>query len=189
MGAPQPIRTLSVDQYLAVERDADVRHEYVEGELFAMAGASRAHNLLTLNVAAALLAHLRGGPCRVMSSDMKVRVEALDRFYYPDVVVACNPVSEEPDEHVETHPVLLVEVLSDTTEAIDRREKRFAYQTLPSLREYLLVEQTHRSLELYRRDGPSWTRMTYGADERVALASIGLETAVADLYLGTGVRA
>ena len=98
MSAPHPIIRLSVEKYLSAERSADVRHEYIDGELFAMTGASRAHNAISLNIAAALLDHLRDGPCRVAISDMKVRVESLNRFYYPDVVISRNAVSEEPDE-------------------------------------------------------------------------------------------
>ena len=187
MNAPRPIIRLSVEEYLAAERSAEVRHEYVDGELFAMTGASRAHDAIALNVAAALLEHLRGGPCRVALADMKVRVESLNRFYYPDVVVSCNAVAEEPDDYVETRPTLVVEVLSPSTAATDRREKRLGYQTIPSLQEYVLVHQDRVAMEVFRRQGELWTRAEHTAGERVVLASLGFEVEPLDLYRGSGV--
>ena len=187
MNVPRPIIRLSVEDYLAAERSADVRHEYVDGELFAMTGASRAHKAIALNIAAALLDHLRDGPCRVAIADMKVRSESLNRFYYPDGVVSCNAVAEEPDDHVETRPILVVEVLSPSTAATDRREKRLGYQTLPSLQEYVLVHQDRVAIELFRRQGDLWTRAEHAAGERIALPSIGFEVEPLDLYRGSGV--
>ena len=189
MNAPRPIIRLSVEEYLAAERSADVRHEYVDGELFAMTGASRAHNAISLNIAAALLDHLRDGPCRVAIAGMKVRIESLNRFYYPDVVVSCNAVEDEPDDYVETRPTLVVEVLSPSTAATDRREKRLGYQTLPSLQEYVLVHQDRVAIELFRRQGDLWTRAEHAAGERIALPSIGFEAEPLDFYRGSGMAA
>ena len=187
MGTPQPITPLSIDDYLVAERDAEVRHEYVDGERFAMAGASRRHNRLTLNVAAALLTHLGDGPCRVSSSDMKVHVTGLGRFYYPDVLVSCTDPADEPDEYVETSPRLIVEVLSASTEATDRREKRLAYCTLESLEEYVLVHLERMLVEVFRRTRGRWTCTEYGADESLVLSSVGFEREVRALYAGTSI--
>ena len=133
MGEARRVEKVSVEDYLARERESDVRHEYVDGELFAMAGASRAHGIAVTNLVRELGNRLRGGPCRIGSSDMKVRSAPGSRYYYPDIVVSCNDESEEPDPYTESQPTLLVEVLSTTTEATDRRERSgVVYQSMPS---------------------------------------------------------
>ena len=181
------IRRVSVEDYLAGERLADVRHEYVDGELFAMTGASRTHARLAVNLTARLSDHLEGGPCRVAVSDMKVRPAIGTRFYYPDLVVSCNDPAEEGDEHVETRPTLVVEVLSPSTEQIDRREKRIACQSIPTLRECVLVSQLAREVSVYRRDGEDWLLEVLGAGERTELGSIGFALDIDDTYRGTDV--
>lgn len=125
--------TLSPRDYLLAERDAAVRHEYLNGQVVAMAGGSRAHNLLATRVARLLGNHLEGGPCRVFQSDMKVQVSAANRYYYPDVMVCCGPIAAEPEPDYETAPCLIVEVLSPRTADTDDGEKRVNYQTLASL--------------------------------------------------------
>lgn len=166
---------MTPQEYLAGERDADVRHEYLNGELVAMSGGSRAHNLLATRVARLLGNHLESGPCRVYQSDMKVRVEAANRFYYPDVMVCCGPVDAEPDDHYETAPELIVEVLSPGTAATDDGEKRINYQTLPSLTDYLLLDPKGRSGVHYRRAGAFWTRaLLEHPDAALELRSVAL---------------
>ena len=181
------ITHVDVADYLAGERLAETRHEYVDGELFAMTGASRAHVRLSMNLAIRIGTHLEGGPCRVAASDMKVRPAIGRRFYYPDLVVSCNDPAEEEDEYVETHPTLIVEVLSESTEQTDRREKRLAYQSIDSLREYVLVAQDRREVSVYRRDGDGWLLDVLGSGERIVLGSIGLELDIDDLYRGVDV--
>lgn len=173
---------VSVEDYLAGERVTEVRHEYVDGELFAMTGASRRHNTLVMNLSIRLGTHLEGGPCRLASSDMKVRAAVGERFYYPDLVVSCNDARDEADEYVETRPTIVVEVLSESTVQTDRREKRVAYQSIESLREYVLVSQTAREVSVYRRDGAGWLLDVLGAGERIPLDSVGFELDVDDLY-------
>ena len=175
---------LSVEDYLVAERDSPVRHEYVDGELFAMAGAGRAHNALAVNLTRHLANHLDGGPCRVAASDMKVRPANATRFYYPDLVVSCNDPSEEPDDHVETHPTLVAEILSASTRDTDRREKRFAYQGIETVREYVLLEQDAREITVYRRDGDGWLRLTFRRADRVAFESLDFEIDIDTLYRG-----
>jgi Uma2 family endonuclease len=141
---------VSVEEYLASEERSTIRHEYVDGRLFAMTGSTLKHNILAGNLHSILHTRVKGGPCRVFMEGVKVRVEATNSFYYPDVMVAC---SEFSDKAVFTdQPVLLVEVLSPSTSVIDRREKLIAYKQIPSLKEYLIVHQRKRCVEIYRRD-------------------------------------
>jgi len=137
-------------EYLAGEQHSDIRHEYVAGQVFAMAGAGEKHNRISLNIAFHLRAAARGKECGVFISDMKVRVEHNNAYYYPDVMVTCDP--QDTESLHKRSPCLIVEVLSPATEAIDRREKLVAYRTLPSLRYYLLVSQERRQVEFYTRD-------------------------------------
>jgi len=137
--------------YLAWEAEQTDKHEYFAGDVFAMAGAGDAHVTISLNVAAALHAHLRGKPCRTYIADMKVRLAIAGKpvFYYPDMVAVCDPTDREP--YFIAAPCLIVEVLSESTERIDRREKFLSYQTLPSLQAYWLVAQDASRVEVFRR--------------------------------------
>jgi Uma2 family endonuclease len=138
-----------IPEYLEGELQSDIRHEYLAGQVYAMAGAGEKHNRISLNIAFHLRAAARGKPCGVFISDMKVRVEQNDAFYYPDVIVACDP--QDTESLYKRSPCLIIEVLSPSTEAIDRREKFFAYRSLPSLRHYLLVSQDQRRVEWHSR--------------------------------------
>jgi len=141
---------ISVDDYLQGELQSDIRHEYLASEVYAMAGAGEKHNRISLNIAFHLRAASRGKACGVFISDMKLRIESSDTFYYPDVLVSCDPADNQP--LFKSQPCLLVEVLSPSTEAIDRREKLHAYRKLPSLQHYLLVSQEKRSVQWHQRD-------------------------------------
>jgi len=175
---------VSPRDYLLGERDGAQRHEYLNGELVAMAGGSRAHNLLATRVARLLGNHLEGGPCRVYQSDMKVQIAAANRFYYPDVMVCCGPLEAEPDLYYETAPRLIVEVLSPRTAAADDGEKRINYQTLGSLDEYLLLDPDTGEGTLYRRGGAFWTRIRLDRNDALELGSIGLRGTMAWLLGG-----
>ena len=166
------LKPLTVEEYLAAERDADIRHEYLNGQLMAMAGGSRAHNLLATRVARLLGNHLEGTRCRVYQSDMKVRIRTANRFYYPDVMVCCNPVEDEPDEYYETAPKLIVEVLSPGTAHEDEGEKRVNYQTLSSLQEYLLLHPLQHTAVLYRRTSDVWMRYALDNTDTLELRSV-----------------
>ncbi|HEY0778154.1 MAG TPA: Uma2 family endonuclease [Gemmatirosa sp.] len=161
--APRPLLTAA--QYHARERKSDVRHEYVNGQIYAMAGESRDHNRVALNIAARLFAAARGGPSRVSFETVRLVVGA-DREYYPDVMVACGPPPDDP--YVETAPCLIVEVLSPSTQRTDRREKGPAYRALPSLQTYVVVHQPRRRVEWYTRaaDG-SWLVANVVGDGRI----------------------
>jgi Uma2 family endonuclease len=172
------IEWLSPEDYLEGERHSMVRHEYVAGQLYAMTGASDTHNLIAGALYAALRARLRGGPCRVFIADMKVRTA--EAFYYPDVLVGCDPADTEP--YYKTRPSLIVEVSSPSTERADALEKRVAYQGLDSLVEYALVAQERMEVLLYRRTLEGWDLLTFGPGDRVAFRSVDLELPIEAIY-------
>ncbi|MBK1723329.1 Uma2 family endonuclease [Thiocystis violacea] len=166
----------SVEDYLASEDGADVRHEYIDGELYAMTGASDRHGLIVGNIYALLRPLLRGTSCQLFANDMKVRlhVQNQDIFYYPDLLLSCDP--NDRATYYRAQPCLLVEVLSDSTARIDRREKLWAYQTIPSLQECLLISQSAREVEIHRR-ARGW------ALETVAEGSVRLDCLDVELPL------
>ncbi|HEX6631246.1 MAG TPA: Uma2 family endonuclease [Gemmatimonadaceae bacterium] len=148
MSDPAAHRRLSVEEYLRLEESSDVRHELVAGETYAMTGGTLRHNQIALNIAALLLAAARGGPCHVFVNDVKLRIG--DDFYYPDLIVDCEP--HHGGEVFVRAPCVVVEVLSDSTRRTDRREKLEAYRRVDALRAYLLVEQDERRVERHWRD-------------------------------------
>ena len=183
MSLSAPLPSLTVAEYLESEKSSPMRHEYLAGQVFGMGGTSATHNLIAGNVFARLRAHLRGRPCRVFISDMKVRIEAVDFFYYPDVLVTRDP--EDSEEYFKTRPCLIIEVASPTTALIDKREKLLAYQKLDSLREYVLIAQDEMKVQVYRRDqAGSWWLHTFGPEDQLCLESVDLEMTVAEVYEG-----
>lgn len=150
MALPQEKPTLDPQAYLDWEAQQAEKHEYVAGEVFAMVGARRAHVAVALNLAAALKVHLRGTPCRAFMADMKLQVAAVNAFYYPDVLVTCDARDLAAERFME-HPSVLIEVLSESTEAHDRGDKFAAYRTLSSLAEYVLIDPDRRTIEAFRR--------------------------------------
>ena len=142
---------LTPDEYLHLEAQSPVKHEYIDGQIYAMAGASDPHVTIAGNLFALLRSHVRGSGCRVYISDMKARIEALNRFYYPDVLVTCDPRDLETPTY-KRFPTLIVEVLSDSTEAFDRGDKFADYQNLESLREYVLINTKRQRVECFRRN-------------------------------------
>ncbi|SJM91218.1 conserved hypothetical protein [Crenothrix polyspora] len=157
---------LTPEAYLLQENDnlMEIRHEYVNGLVYAMGGASREHNRVSGRLFVRLAQHLEGTPCEPFQSDMKVKVQRANdvRFYYPDVHVTCE---EETDRYYNEQPCLIVEVLSDSTQRIDRTEKRLAYQMLESLQEYVLLSQESPYLEIYRRR-TEWQRECFAGNAR-----------------------
>lgn len=179
---------LSLEEYLVQEERTEERNEYVAGEVFAMVGTTPLHNQISLNVASALRTALKGRPCRVFMSDLKLRVISADAFYYPDVFVTCGAATPGKEAKLAVDAQLVIEVLSDSTSAYDRGDKLHAYRKLPSLQEYVLVSQNLRRVELYRR-GPDvgWTFLTFERDEVVKLTSLNLELPLAAIYEDTDV--
>lgn len=173
---------MSAQEFLAWEAQEPLRHEFVRGEVFAMAGAEERHVTVSGNIYSALRAHLRGTPCRTFITDMKLRVARADAFFYPDVMVTCS-AADAADPLVKSEPALLVEVLSPGTAAYDRGEKFAAYRTLASLREYLLVDIDARRCDLYRKGADGlWVLHPSQGDDSVLLDCIGLELTAAALW-------
>lgn len=180
-------RLLTEQEYLQQERQSQTKSEYLSGQIFALAGASRTHNRITFNIGGLLYNALRGRPCEAYMNDMRVRVAEVNAYFYPDVVV----VRGQPqflDEQQDTllNPTLVVEVLSPSTESFDRGEKSFHYRRIPSLKEYLLVAQDHVHIERYvRQPDGQWVLTDYTQSDRaVPLESLGVELPIAQVYEG-----
>lgn len=173
---------LSPDEYLQMEVDSSVKQEYIDGQIYAMVGASDPHVTIAGNLFALLRNHVRGSGCRVYIADMKARIESLNRFYYPDVMVTCDPRDRETLLY-KRFPCLIVEVLSDSTEAFDRGDKFADYQTLESLQEYVLVNTKRQRVECLRRNEAGlWVLQFYTSQDSLQLKSIEFETTLAALY-------
>ena len=176
---------MTVAEYLQSEKNGTVRHEYLDGEIYAMSGASRRHNLIALNLCSLLRDRFRGGPCQVFIVDVKVYIKTLNVFYYPDIVVTCEP--EDNDDYFVTQPVLVVEVESPSTSLIDRREKLMSYRKLESLREYLLLSQDSINAVVFRRDqNGDWSGEQLGSEHELRLESVGLNLPLTSLYEDAG---
>lgn len=180
-----PKHFITPEEYLHREKDAEFRSEYFRGEIFAMAGASANHNLIVGNCVQTLGQQLKKKPCRVYPSDLKLRIEATGLYTYPDLSVVCGePQLESNGGDVLLNPVVLVEVLSDSTEAYDRGKKFEHYRTIPSLKHYLLVAQDRHSIDCFSRkpDG-SWSLTSCQAlDEKVELDAIDSQLVAAEVY-------
>lgn len=173
---------LTTQEYLAGELRSDIKHEFDDGYIVAMVGASRAHNLIALTVASLIKQHLKGKPCRTYISDMKVQVQSRDKqlFYYPDVMVSCDETP--PSEYYEDKPVLIIEVCSPTSETRDKLEKLAAYASIPSLVEYLTVAQDRAEVDRYTMKQGETILTRYQDGDTVVLDAIGLSVCVKDIY-------
>ena len=171
---------LTFDQYLEIEASAETRHEFVDGLMFAMAGATEAHNLIALNIATTLRAAARATACRVFQSDMKYRT-AENTGYYPDVILTCD--ERDLGELVKRFPCLLVEVLSKSTSEVDHTEKWLNYQRIPSLNMYVMIAQDRRFLEVYTRqtDG-SWRYETLEDAGTLKFVCVNASMTLDDVY-------
>ena len=182
---PQLKPRLIPEDYLALERRAEYKSEYFNGEIFAMAGASREHNQISVNLVRVLGNQLLDKPCSVYSSDMKVRIEKARKYTYPDLVIACQTERFE-DEHrdVLLNPVVIVEILSDSTEAYDRGRKFEHYRHLESLVEYVLIAQQRPHVESFRRQSDQHWLLAEcsGLDGTLRLESIDCDLALAEIY-------
>lgn len=184
MTAVEKPQLLSIEEYIEGEKLSEVRHEYIGGLVYAMAGASDEHNAISLNLASALLAHLRGKSCRVFMADSKARLraDAEDIFYYPDLMVACDP--RDTNRFFKRFPRVLVEVLSESTERIDRREKFLSYTQIETLEEYILVAQDKMEVTLFRRANRWQAELFNAATQSLPLASIDFSIALPAIYEG-----
>jgi Uma2 family endonuclease len=182
--APQP--NLSPEEYLRLERGAETRSEFLDGEVFAMSGASEAHGLLVSNLIFEIRSRLRGKPCVVFPSDMRVRVREPGLYTYPDISIVCG-TRRYADDHSDTllNPVVIFEVLSPSTEAYDRGIKFSHYKKLPSLREYVLVSQFRPRTERFVNQEGQWAYIdAFGRDGQLELACLGESIPLSDVYYG-----
>lgn len=168
---------ISIEDYLESERMSDVKHEFVNGDIYAMAGASSNHNRLVTNIVSELRNHLKGSPCEPFASDMKVQVGS--DFFYPDNMVVCDHQANE--NGVTDSPLIIVEVLSKSTRRNDQTLKRTAYQSLPSLQEYVVIEQDLVDIEVCRSSN-HWQSEHYFLGDEVFFKSIDLYLSVAEIY-------
>jgi len=178
---------LTIEAYLAGEQDAEVRHEYVDGRTYAMTGASARHNLLAGNIFSVLHSKARAHGCQVFMADMKVHIPQWHAFYYPDVMLCCD--QNDNEEYYREHPCLIVEVVSPATAGIDRREKLAAYQTLASLKEYMVMEQETVAVEVYRRKQDAWVLEELDRDDVLHFGCLNLDIKTRDLYEGIVLKA
>lgn len=172
---------ISPEDYLIGEKTRSIRYEYVDGEVYAMSGESKAHNQIAGNLYLLLRQHLKGSPCRIYMENIKthIKTKTTERFYYPDLQISCKK-DLFPKSHVETAPKLIIEVLSPSTMRYDRTEKLYAYQQLESLEEYVLIAQDQQYVEIYRRE-TQWQREIYQIDQPY-LKSLDLILSFADIY-------
>ena len=182
MGRAAQIPILSAAEYLAREAAQPERHEYIDGEVFAMAGAEDRHVTVAGNLYITLRQHLNGSPCRTYMSDMRLHVAAANSYFYPDVLVTCSAL-DQGSAMVKTEPKLIAEVLSPTTAAYDRGLKFGHYRTLPSLEEYLVVDLDTRATDCYRKGGDGlWVLHPFARGEAIELASVALTLTAAQLF-------
>ncbi len=176
---------ITVEDYLEAEQRSEIRHEYLYGTIHAMAGGSRRHNQICLTIASVLQRKIGKGPCQTYMNDVKVRVRTRlgEIFYYPDVMVGCDPTDR--NEFYLERPSILFEVTSPSTELTDRREKMTAYQSLASLDHYVIVSQEVRAVEWFRRVEDGWERVVLEeADDRLEFGPIGVAMSLGEIYEG-----
>jgi Uma2 family endonuclease len=181
MGLPKLKTKISVEDYLKGEKISPVKHEYIEGEVYAMAGTSDDHARITGNLFVALSIHLRDSNCEPFSTEIKVQVTR-NVYYYPDVLVSCEENPESP--YFRNAPILIIEVTSPSTANIDRREKLLFYQQMPSVQEYAVVDQHRMNVELHRRQ-PNGSWITYffdASDDEIEFQSVSLTLPITEIY-------
>jgi Uma2 family endonuclease len=174
---------VSPEVYLERERVSPIKHEYRKGRIYAMVGAKKPHIVLASNLVRVLGNHLDNSPCLVLNSDIKVRLEAANCYYYPDIAVVCDEREINNTDDFILYPVLVIEVLSKSTESFDRGDKFTDYQTCPTLLEYVLIHQNQRKIECYRReDSGIWKEQIYEAGDEVEFTSVGFQGAIESIY-------
>jgi Uma2 family endonuclease len=185
--AQAKIFLLSPEDYLEGEEISPIKHEYRQGYVYAMAGTSKAHVLIATNVTKKLANHLEKSPCMVFGSDLKVRLEEANCFYYPDISVSCDVWDLKTTGNFILSPLLIIEILSKSTQAFDRGQKFADYQTLASLQEYVLIHQDKIQVECFKRQQYNqWQHFIYQAGDILELNSIDLKCSVEEIYLKVG---
>lgn len=174
---------LSVEDYLAYEEKSEIRHEYIDGEIFATSGSSTNHNQIAINMVALIRPHLRGSKCRVFISDMKIKInqENATFFYYPDLLVTCS--ENDTEKYFKTEPNLIIEILSKSTKRNDLNEKRINYQSLSTLQEYVLIDQDQIRVIIYRKDDKGkWIKTILEKDNSLELKSVNITFLISQIY-------
>ncbi|MCT7958900.1 Uma2 family endonuclease [Laspinema palackyanum] len=174
---------ITPEEYLKRERHSPIKHEYLDGEVYAMAGTSKDHNIISGNLYIFLRNALKNSPCRTYFADLKVRINEGNRFFYPDLVVNCDPTDQQNVLYVDT-PTVIIEVLSESTESFDRGKKFQCYRTIPSLQDYILVSSQEYVVEIFHRiEGDRWMLETYqGLSEIAKIASLDLNLPLSEIY-------
>ncbi len=182
MTLSQSFSYLSPEEYLETEKSSPIKHEYIQGQIYAMAGASDAHVTITANLVALLRNHIRGTGCRVYVADMKAHIESLNVFYYPDIMVTCD--QRDPNfEYFKRYPCLIIEVLSPSTEALDRGDKFSDYQELETLQEYVLISQNRQRVDCFRLNiAGRWELYSYRENQELELTSLNFSCSLTDVY-------
>ena len=180
---------ISLEEYHEIERNSEVKYEYADGRIYAMAGGNSKHSRIAINMTIALELHLRGKGCRVFNSDMKVLPLGDENpSYFPDVTVTCNSDDYQDDSTAIRSPRLIIEVLSLSTAARDRGEKLLAYKACASVEEYVMISTRRQMIEVYRRvSADKWENTQHTAEQVVTLASVGLTIPVSEIYAGTAI--
>lgn len=189
MGLPQPIRRCTAEEYLRFESEAEERHQFYQGEIFAMAWGSPQHSLVIANVSGELRARLKGKPCRVYDPNLRVRIARTTLYTYPDATVVCGDLQFDPldkKKHTVINPSLIIEVLSPTTEAWDRGGKFANYRRIDSLKEYVLIGSETPSVETFLRqaDGTWLYASVTGTEGTAQLQSLAIEVPIKEIYAG-----
>ncbi len=183
MGLPKLKPKISQQDYLEGEKISQIKHEYLDGEVYEMAGTSIRHNRIIRNLLSRLNEKLGGSDCETFFVDIKVYVKKLNRYYYPDLLVVCGEINQ--DEHFTNRPLIIIEILSPSTALTDRREKMFAYKEIESLEEYVLIEQNKIYAEIYRRrDDGLWSWIEFDENEEIEFDSIGFKMRMTDVFKG-----
>ena len=181
----EPVRRRATyAEYMAFTETAEGKYEYVDGEIVAMSGGTIVHARLISRMTALMQNALRDRPCVVFPADQRVRIRAADRATYPDLHVVCSAIEADADDsHAIVNPTAIVEVLSESSSASDRGDKFVAYRKLRSLRDYVLISQHERNVDVYRRDGRRWILEAYGPGETFRLESLEVTLSVDDVYI------
>jgi Uma2 family endonuclease len=174
---------MSPEEYLEFEHRSDIKHEYIDGEVYAMAGTTKAHNTISLNLAILFREKLKNSNCQTFMADIKVNISNKKRFFYPDIVVTCDD-NDDVNAYDIKFPKVIVEVLSESTEKFDRGKKFQYYRTIPSLQEYILVSSQEYLIECFRRTkNDLWTLQTYeGLNEIVRIESLAIDAPLSEIY-------
>jgi Uma2 family endonuclease len=185
----RPLHRYTYAEYVALERFSTTKHEFLDGEIYAMAGGSEDHSAIAANVLAALVNAIGERPCRAHTSDLRIYVEEVGLATFPDGAVICGAlVQHAPSpEATATNPTILLEVTSDSSEDYDTGGKLAAYKTIETLREYIVVSHRERRITIHRRDGDAWTSRNAIAGGRIALATLDTELVVDAIYRGSSI--